>query len=1028
MLGRAPSLSVGRQDATLESSRRMDVGGAASAIDDRSWGKRVVHVASWNIAGGQRSAEAPARFSEQDQRAAVMAEICRWHKSYGCDVIALQECEFAEGYEELLQTHEIIAAAEAQASRGFVQVYVRRGLRAERLGMEHGDPCVCVRLLLECSSGKPETLVVVAVHLPCGDASGVRERVVRNAWSKKDSRHEDWMLVGDFNADDAEVDALTKSFRLREARYSGVSWAAPGNRFNVNLRKGVGRRLDRVLFAGHVWAESHLVGQGKIFFEGQELNFSDHYGLLCYVDVCAAYGSRAKQDIVAARVRRASLVSIREQNQQKELVEVQARRQEGRDDQALARKRASEQDREEYQRAQLRGARQRRDRRAQLRLSAFGADTLFGAAVAAQPASGGAVPCSPSAVGIVALNGLEPGSWETVARVPLRGMTRAGNTCYVISVAQVLLRVPAVVEWMTRHNTDGCAQEQTTCVLCALFHTYCQVLDGSCVRRSCLPVLAARRCLVDDEFSDAEQHDIFSFFDAFLHRARSAEIDAGRYSFWGGVQHISPAATHVERLFGFVRETRRRCKACQGPVLSWFASEFVLRVETKEMRGGPLTISELYSASCAAQDQEFRCERCCRNTAHDCQTRVLTAPNVLVVQVVRGRGPRVPVAVEEQLEIPGQPSMVLIGVVYHNGPTIDSGHYTCLCRGPGGRFWFYDDRNPVVRMDQEVAHIKPREVYMVVYGRRDGSGAWQDSDPAVVAGVLDGDEGHDAGDLAAGRSDGTPSGALAAAARSPGIRRLKKKTSAEDVQVVGACSVVGGCGGSSSHVSVLDAGSPVGSTPNRNVRAAAADALEQDAGLDVPHSACAAADVGPTTPLRRRLKRKTSAEEAGAFAAVSPPSRRLRKKTSIVESPPHAIVPARAAATAEASEARLVVAGSGGASSGMSTMLKRRRRRVEQAAVDDVIGAERQGERLHGSAPVGGGLVRNSDPAAIVTGVSNGGDAPSSQEHAAAAGASRVAEHGDNEWRSFPPAVMNADLCLGRTWNGGAGVSVRVGR
>ena len=222
-------------------------------------------------------------------------------------------------------------------------------------------------------------------------------------------------------------------------------------------------------------------------------------------------------------------------------------------------------------------------------------------------------------------------------------------------------------------------------------------------------------------------------------------------------------------------------------------------------------------------------------------------------------------------------------------------------------------------------------------------------------------------------------------------------------------------------MSVLDAGSPVGSTPNRNVRAAAADALEQDAGLDVPHSACAAADVGPTTPLRRRLKRKTSAEEAGAFAAVSPPSRRLRKKTSIVESPPHAIVPARAAATAEASEARPVVAGSGGASSGMSTMLKRRRRRVEQAAVDDVIGAERQGERLHGTAQVGGGLARNSDPAAIVTGVPNGGDAPSGQEHVAAAGASRVAEHGDNEWRSFTPAVVNADLCLGRTWNGGAG-------
>ena len=156
-------------------------------------------------------------------------------------------------------------------------------------------------------------------------------------------------------------------------------------------------------------------------------------------------------------------------------------------------------------------------------------------------------------------------------------------------------------------------------------------------------------------------------------------------------------------------------------MLSWFSSECVLRVLPTEMPGGPLTVAEMYFASCAPEDQEVYCSRCEKNTIHDSQTRMFTAPNVLVVQVRRVAGVRVPVAVEEQLDVPGLPTMELIGVVYHNGESLVRGHYTCLCRGPGGRFWLYDDSKPVSPMNKELSHIKPREVYMVVDGSRDGS-------------------------------------------------------------------------------------------------------------------------------------------------------------------------------------------------------------------------------------------------------------------------------------------------------------------
>ena len=91
----------------------------------------------------------------------------------------------------------------------------------------------------------------------------------------------------------------------------------------------------------------------------------------------------------------------------------------------------------------------------------------------------------------------------------------------------------------------------------------------------------------------------------------------------------------------------------------------------------------------------------------------MTVPNVLAVHVKRSPGAQHPVAVEEQFDLPGMPSMYLMGIVFHNGQRLNSGHSTCLCRGPGGRFWYFNDHFPVHRVDSEVAHLMPRDVYMV---------------------------------------------------------------------------------------------------------------------------------------------------------------------------------------------------------------------------------------------------------------------------------------------------------------------------
>ena len=240
------------------------------------------------------------------------------------------------------------------------------------------------------------------------------------------------------------------------------------------------------------------------------------------------------------------------------------------------------------------------------------------------------MPCSPSDVGILLLNGLPSGSWATTAKFPRWGMRNLGNTCYVNSVAQVLMRTPAMCEWMCRHNADGCPHSDTGCVLCALFRTYGQLLRGGAGDAlRCRPVLAEQRGEVGEVFRDNNQHDVFEFFESFIDRARAREIEAGRHGPWDGVQLTYRVATHVDRVFGFVQETRRRCKECRGQVQSWFSSECVLRVPPTEMPGGPLTVSEMYFASCAPEEQERFCSRCGKTQLRTARPACLRRPMFL---------------------------------------------------------------------------------------------------------------------------------------------------------------------------------------------------------------------------------------------------------------------------------------------------------------------------------------------------------------------------------------------------------------
>ena len=198
-----------------------------------------------------------------------------------------------------------------------------------------------------------------------------------------------------------------------------------------------------------------------------------------------------------------------------------------------------------------------------------------------------------------------------------------------------------MMEWMTAHYTD--CPNQNSCVMCALFGTYLQIVDGTICRPSKVPVLPGQRRLVSEDFARG-QHDVVEFFQRFMERVRQGEVGAFRCAPLYGVDGMVNV-THVERVFGFLMETRRKCSVCTNARMKVKRScETFLRLAEQTMEGGAMTLTELYYRECAkeqtAAGDEIECDVCGYRTRHEAQIRAVTAPNVLVIQIRRREGVR----------------------------------------------------------------------------------------------------------------------------------------------------------------------------------------------------------------------------------------------------------------------------------------------------------------------------------------------------------------------------------------------------
>jgi len=284
-------------------------------------GPVILKAATWNVSGGQKSDQAPAAWSQVDQRNELVNEVLRWD----CDVVSLQEVEFEGPVERLLHRYSHVGSSRSSSrrSRGFVHLYVSKKLTFADRGCSRSGAVVCSLSLKVAGSGIEHRLTLAAVHLPSGMSevqvrtrSSILEEIVRS------SDETGVLILGDMNCKDDEAKDVCNQNQLREACYIGSSWGSRSNRYDASIEyEGVGFSYDRVFMFGTVWAETFLVANRKTFFEGYEFFLSDHFPVVGFFECHPVFEESGPASIAMAGARRSRLVALRDSRLREEQLE-----------------------------------------------------------------------------------------------------------------------------------------------------------------------------------------------------------------------------------------------------------------------------------------------------------------------------------------------------------------------------------------------------------------------------------------------------------------------------------------------------------------------------------------------------------------------------------------------------------------------------------------------------------------------------------------------------------------------------------
>jgi endonuclease/exonuclease/phosphatase family metal-dependent hydrolase len=665
----------------------------------RESGVRTVKVCTWNISAGRRSDEAPTSWVLADQEAAVIQEILKW----GCDVVALQEVITKEPLQCLLERYKSVGASRSTNRNLLVHLYSAKDLDTFEAQCDVEGVMTCKMRYPVFGEDSGPVMCLAAVHLPSGLSNeAIRSRALESL--ARDAVSGGLLIFGDTNCKDDEAEAVCNVGGLKEACYTGSSWDVRGNKFDASCEYGeFGLRYDRMFMSGSVWAETFVVfSRCKTFYEGQMFFLSDHYPVIGVVDCHDVFNGSRRAAETMARVRGASLVQLRNFLSQEERLAGNEWMKQGREEKAFVSQQVAEEKRVAIWRAQRAAlAKRRRSRERRLKL-AFGERSVW---------EGKIEEVAPRALATVNLDGWteEVPSREIPSHVFLRGIASGQNDPIMPCLLQVLLRLPAMSDWMFQH-TEHCSNSRA-CAMCWIKVARDAISAG-------LGQRSIRVDVVPPGVDSRDLQDASVLLERLLRAIINTEVSAGRVGNF--VAFGDPlTVTHVERLFGSLLQIWSRCASCHKvAIVDSLSSFLILPLSVKVSGGAPVTVTELYVDSCHSQSKEISCDFCGALHTHDVASRIASTPEVLILSLETGaQGSMISVDVEEELFLPGLASLRLVSAVYRARHRDGSACYSCACRGPMDAWWYFEEGRAPEPIQGFISHLKRKHVCILSYER-----------------------------------------------------------------------------------------------------------------------------------------------------------------------------------------------------------------------------------------------------------------------------------------------------------------------
>ncbi|PLB45365.1 cysteine proteinase [Aspergillus steynii IBT 23096] len=290
-----------------------------------------------------------------------------------------------------------------------------------------------------------------------------------------------------------------------------------------------------------------------------------------------------------------------------------------------------------------------------------------------------------------------PTAWsaEYQGLTPSKGFLNTSTVCYRNSALCFLLHSPTLLNWLAAHHGDqGCEEQCVSCQLHRLAVSFWKGNSENDDQETVLMVLWVQLQASTWDYVDLEeQQDVREFieqlFGQMYQDAQAKQVD------------LNP-------LLKIALDVAFECKTCgkatPGPPYKEFLCAASFPEDLKV--GDAVSIEELLSGCYSGSTVDRDCEHCERKTEHLRTDKVVQVPEVLLVHLNRIGGPGgeksfnnvslgdqvvLPESLRRGLADKDDICYELYTIIFHEGDTIESGHYTAAVKAPTGRWMLIND-------------------------------------------------------------------------------------------------------------------------------------------------------------------------------------------------------------------------------------------------------------------------------------------------------------------------------------------------